>query len=284
MPAPQVFVTINTPPGSVPTVNRTFQVGGNMSFTLPSGYSFVSTSKTATVQFGPGGSLVAGQFAGSTLNWQCTGTVGPSSPWGSFVTLSIRAAATFRFFHNLGEPDLVTVDVNTTFVVRLVPAIAPTINLNPFTSPIVATQLPLDFTFTGSAAGPQGPIQLVQYKVEEGQFANAVNLTPVTQPWSRFQITLPLPPTTPGHEHTLTIRAIDTFGTIGEISKTFAVEPQSPIVVPPGGKTTFSGAPTTSSITSWTRLEPQCTDADIGTSSGARLFDPLWMLTRQWQM
>src|SRR6266850_118691 len=257
MPAPQVFVTINTPPGSVPTVNRTFQVGGNMSFTLPSGYSFVSTSKTATVQFGPGGSL---------------------------VTLSIRAAATFRFFHNLGEPDLVTVDVNTTFVVRLVPAIAPTINLNPFTSPIVATQLPLDFTFTGSAAGPQGPIQLVQYKVEGGQFANAVNLTPVTQPWSRFQITLPLPPTTPGHEHTLTIRAIDTFGTIGEIAKTFAVEPQPPIVVPPGGKTTFSGAPTTSSITSWTRLEPQCTDADIGTSSGARLFDPLWMLTRQWQM
>ena len=54
--------------------------------------------------------------------------------------------------------------------------------------------------------------------------------------------------------------------------------------MPPGSDTTFTGAPTTSSITSWTRLEPQCTNADIGTSSSARVFDPLWMLTRQWQM
>jgi hypothetical protein len=128
MPAPQVFVTITTPPGSVPTVNRTFQVGSNISFTLPSGYTFVSTSKVATVQFGPGGSFVAGQFAGSTLNWQCTGTVAPSAPWGSFVTLSIRGAATFKFFHTLGEPDFITVDVNTTFVVRLLPAVAPTVS------------------------------------------------------------------------------------------------------------------------------------------------------------
>ena len=281
MPAPQVFVTITTPPGSVPTVNRTFQVGGNISFTAPPGYTFIPTSKTATVQFGPGGTLVAGTFAGTTLNWQCTGTVSPSAPWGSFVTLSVNAAATFRFFHTLSEPDFITVNVATTFVVRLMPALPLVLNLDPFVSPIVAGQVPLNFAFTGSALGPQGPIQNVQYKVEGGQFANAVNLSGT---WSLFRITLPLPPTTPGKDHTLTIRAVDLFGTTGEISKTFAVTPQPPIVVPPGGATTLSGAPTTSSITSWTRLEPQCTDADIGTSSGARLFDPLWMLTRQWQM
>src|SRR5215831_17451451 len=40
----------------------------------------------------------------------------------------------------------------------------------------------------------------------------------------------------------------------------------------------------TSSITSWTRLEPHCRDADMRTSLGARVFDPLWMLTRQWQV
>src|SRR5262245_40186391 len=194
MPLPQVFVTITTPPGSVPTVNRTFQVGGSISFTQPPGYTFVATSKVATVQFGPGGSFVAGQFAGSTLNWQCSGTVSPSTPWGSFVTLSIRAAATFRFFHTLGEPDFVTVEVNTTFVVRLIPAIAPTVVLNPFASPIVAGAVPMNFAFVGSATSPQSPIQVVQYKVEGGQFANAVNLTPVTTPWSQFQITLPLPP------------------------------------------------------------------------------------------
>src|SRR5262249_26027460 len=42
--------------------------------------------------------------------------------------------------------------------------------------------------------------------------------------------------------------------------------------------------PTTSSITSWTRLEPQVANADMGTSSNARIFDPLWLLTRQWQI
>jgi hypothetical protein len=37
------------------------------------------------------------------------------------------------------------------------------------------------------------------------------------------------------------------------------------------------------SITSWTRLEPRCRDADMARTVGARIFDPLWMLTRQWQ-
>ena len=37
------------------------------------------------------------------------------------------------------------------------------------------------------------------------------------------------------------------------------------------------------SITSWTRLEPRCRDADMSRTVSARLFDPLWLLTRQWQ-
>jgi hypothetical protein len=42
--------------------------------------------------------------------------------------------------------------------------------------------------------------------------------------------------------------------------------------------------PFTGSITSWTRLEPRCREADMRSTLGARLFDPLWLLTRQWQM
>ena len=38
------------------------------------------------------------------------------------------------------------------------------------------------------------------------------------------------------------------------------------------------------SITSWTRLEPRCRDADMQRTVNARVFDPLWMLTRQWQV
>src|SRR4029434_4101298 len=105
-------------------------------------------------------------------------------------------------------PEVETLTVSTTFMVRLLPPIAPTINLSPFPSPIVAAQVPVDFMFTGSATSPQAPIAVVQYKVECGQFANAVN---VSGNWSQFQIRLPLPPTAPDKDHTLTIRAIDTF-------------------------------------------------------------------------
>jgi hypothetical protein len=38
------------------------------------------------------------------------------------------------------------------------------------------------------------------------------------------------------------------------------------------------------SITGWTRLEPQTRDPNIQEGVKARLFDPVWLLTRQWQM
>jgi hypothetical protein len=280
MPPPQIFFNITSPTGGLPSVNRTFGLTGNIStLFIPSGWSMVS--KSVIVQFGPGGQNVAATFTTGTLNWGCTGTVSPSTPWGSMVQLTIRASATYRFLRTPSEPDFATIENTNTFMVRLFPAVIPTISLGAFPSPIVGTQMPVSFAFTGSAISPQAPIQVVQYKVEGGQFANAVN---VSGNWSQFRITLPLPPTTPDRPHNLTIRAIDTFGTTGEISQPVNVQAQPPIVVPPGSKTTRSGAPTTSSITSWTRLEPQNTNAEIGTSSSARVFDPLWMLTRQWQM
>ena len=43
-----------------------------------------------------------------------------------------------------------------------------------------------------------------------------------------------------------------------------------------------TGAPR--SITSWTRIETSCRDIDMQRSVCARVYDPLWMLTRQWQV
>jgi hypothetical protein len=37
------------------------------------------------------------------------------------------------------------------------------------------------------------------------------------------------------------------------------------------------------SITSWMRLEPRSRNAEMNTSLQARIYDPLWMLARQWQ-
>ena len=38
------------------------------------------------------------------------------------------------------------------------------------------------------------------------------------------------------------------------------------------------------SITSWMRLEPRSRDAEMNTSLQARIYDPLWLLARQWQL
>src|SRR5436190_14301032 len=38
------------------------------------------------------------------------------------------------------------------------------------------------------------------------------------------------------------------------------------------------------SITSWMRLEPRSRSADMKTSLQARIYDPLWLLARQWQL
>lgn len=273
----QLFIDITFPRG-LPTVERTFQLRGNISWMAPGAWRQVG--RRMTIQFGPGGPTVAGTFS-DDRNWQCTGTISPSVPFGSMVQLKVRAQAVFRFFRTPFEPDLESLEVETTFVVRLTPPIPPTVTLDTFASPMVVPQVPAAFVFMGSASSSQAKIQRVEYKVEGGEFAPAVDLG---GNWARFSVTLPLPPTAGGPDHVLTVRAIDAFGTSNEFSRPFAVHPDPPLVVPPGSDTTFSGAATTSSVTSWTRLEPQCVDADIGTSSSARVFDPLWLLARQWQM
>lgn len=39
-----------------------------------------------------------------------------------------------------------------------------------------------------------------------------------------------------------------------------------------------------SSITTWMRLEPGCRNADMNAGLQARIYDPLWLLARQWQI
>ncbi len=38
------------------------------------------------------------------------------------------------------------------------------------------------------------------------------------------------------------------------------------------------------SITSWMRLEPVSRNVEMKTSLQARIYDPLWLLARQWQL
>ena len=61
----QLFINITFPTG-VPTVDRTFQLRGNISWSVPQGWTNIS--KNVAVQFGPGCQLVAGTFTSDT-NW-----------------------------------------------------------------------------------------------------------------------------------------------------------------------------------------------------------------------
>ena len=48
MPPPQLFINITLPPGQLPPVDRTFQVGGNISWLfLPANASLVGTQITS---------------------------------------------------------------------------------------------------------------------------------------------------------------------------------------------------------------------------------------------
>ena len=60
--------------------------------------------------------------------------------------------------------------------------------------------------------------------------------------------------------------------------------PTEPSPSPEPGPTTPVSGTLAPSVTSWTRLEPRCREADMRTTLAARIFDPLWLLARQWQM
>src|SRR5688572_12825766 len=186
MPNPQLFVTITRPPSAMSFVDRTFQIAGNISWMFTP-QNWTLNSRTVTVQFGPGGSTLSAAFT-DLVNWQCTGSASPSLPWGSMFQVTVSAQAVFRVVIPFGSTIFATLNVSTTYMLRLFPPIAPSIGLAPFTSPIVARELPLRFAFEGTASSPQAPIQLVQYKVEGGEFANAIN---VNGNWSPFRIILP---------------------------------------------------------------------------------------------
>src|SRR5262245_41052428 len=63
-----------------------------------------------------------------------------------------------------------------------------------------------------------------------------------------------------------------------------APAPSLAVPPPPSAPLPPAAGLITSSITSWNRLEPRCRDAQMSTSTSARVFDPLWFIARQWQI
>src|SRR5262245_33946617 len=101
MPA-QLFVNVTSHAGSLSTVNRAFQVRGNISIQKPVGYTLIS--KRVSVQVGAG-PQVAATFVGATFDWECNVSVSATLPWSSVLTVTVFADATFRFLRAPKEPD-----------------------------------------------------------------------------------------------------------------------------------------------------------------------------------
>jgi hypothetical protein len=61
-------------------------------------------------------------------------------------------------------------------------------------------------------------------------------------------------------------------------------DPREPPLPPPPPPPPLPPDNANPSITSWTRLEVRSRQADMRTSLSARVFDPLWLMARQWQV
>jgi hypothetical protein len=263
------------PPNSAP---RALTVGGSVSVQPSSGHRLVGTIHVS-VTFGFTNQSVAATVTGSS--WTCTGLPLAGVHPNDVVSVTATGSATL-FFGLPGDPSDEEIQGSASAGAQMGPATPPTIAFNPITSPVVTDQLPVSIRFSGTAFGNDAPMSIMQYMADSG-IAGGGFPSPNNDGnnYANWSVTLPVPP----GQHTVMVRGMDRFGTFGAPNPDhFTVNVQRQTPVPPGTPTTIEGAPTSSSITSWTRLEPQSRGADIAMSSRARVFDPLWMLTRQWQM
>jgi hypothetical protein len=257
-----MFVQIATPAAGA-EVPRSIEVTGSISVQFSPRHGPL-TSKSVRVQFGDGGPVQAATFVTETT-WRCVGQPNASLPPGATINLSVTASGTVRVLIVRGEPDIEDVDAGTSVAVRLAnPPAAVTIDA--FAPEVSTAQLPLAFTLAGSTSDPDANVSLVQMALDTGDFTPVDNLS---GDWSRWQKALSL---TAGL-HRFVVQARDAGGNVTQ-QEAFLHILLTP--APPD--------PAPGSITSWTRLEPRCRNSDIGRSVGARLFDPLWLMARQWQM
>ena len=261
----ELILRVTAPPGAgsgAPVVQRTFSVGGTLTVQLsPRAGPVIRLS--ARVRFGDGGPLVDASFSGS--NWQCSGAPPASVPAGSTVRVTVLASATVRIFHTPSEPDIEMLDAQTAFTVRLANP-APSVTIDPLPEAVDAEQVPLAFTLTGRASDPDANIRVVECALDLDGF---VAVEKLAADWSRWQAKLSLS----AGLHRFTVRALDLGGNEARVERFLTVR-QTP--APPDLQM--------GSITSWTRLEPSNRDESMSTATRARVFDPLWLLARQWQI
>lgn len=261
-------------PSTGSTVSRRLSVSGSISVSGGIFDALVSVE----IRLGATGQFFSVSSDPESSGWSWDGPIPMTIRPGQTFRITVRASAEI-FNPKTKEIDFVegqaSVDV---FLENVVP----TLTIDPFQSPVVVKQPPGRGALQGSVdqANPAVyGVPKLRYRIGNGAFTELSVFRDTVLQKNRWRLELP-----PGN-HAITLEAYDGFGSVttGQANIT-VLKYEMPTDIDPAAKTTLAGVPTTSSITTWTRLEPQCSGADIGGSSSARLFDPLWLMTRQWQM
>ena len=266
---PGIFPFLSSPAQNS-TLGRSVTLGGGVS-------PFNGSVNGVSIQFGSGGPIVDVTNPHGGFAWGFVGLIPNNIRPGQAFPIIVSAFGTMQIKGG-PEPEFIDVDGQSTWSYVL-ENVVPAVTVNPFQNPIStkdATRL-VQLNGSVSEANPAVyGVPQVQCRIDSGPLVNA---TVSGNSWSA-QLASP-----PG-DHLITIQAVDRFATVTAIQGALTVlqYPMPAVVDPNAKKTNTLKIPTSSSITSWTRLEPQVNGADMGVSSSARLFDPLWLMTRQWQV
>ena len=265
-------IFINPPSGPVP---RNLLITGQ----VPPMEHGVSSMN---IQIGAGGQVfrVNAPGAGGTI-WGWQGIIPSYIRPGQAFTIFLSAVA-FITDTNDGLPpgEHGTIEVDGAGQIDLVlENVAPSLTVDAFQSPEVTTGANLPFILAGSYSSGGGDPSVYQpkltYQVDsDGPHPLAADAN------HRWSVPLTL---TPG-VHAIIVQASDNFTVIETRKSLTVLHYIGPMGDDASVPKTAAGASTTASATSWMRLEPQTVGANLDDTARARLFDPLWMMTRQWQI
>jgi len=235
-----------------------------------------------TIQIGAGGQSFAANGPGrGGTPWGWQGVIPSYIRPGQTFTVFVSAVAYITDVNDglpAGEHGSIALD-GAGQIDLVLENVSPTLTVDAFQSPLVTTAATLPFTLTGSYSSGGGDPAV--YNPQLTYRIDGDGPRPITVgAGGRWSVPLTLSPGV----HSIVVRASDNFTAL-EIPKTLTVlHYAGPMAGDAATPKTATGAPTTASVTSWMRLEPQVSGANLEDTARARLFDPLWLMTRQWQI
>jgi len=173
-----------------------------------------------TVQFGQNGEVKTA--TGGLGAWQSTGRVSGSAIGGQPLTISAFSSARYRRA-DLPDGEDEEVVFGSGEVVVILTQTPPELTVDDFPTEVTPTSLPYRLQLHGTAIDPGSGVSVVQYKINDGSFANVDNLNGNWSSWAKAVNLFP-------GEYSLEIQARDTHQT--STSKHFTISVRVPFQPP----------------------------------------------------